>query len=396
MSLYLEEQHCMDVYPTTSSCGGQHNTSSTDFVETRMMRNLRHQSLSATVSGENDTSYPPLYHIIPQGPLHHQHIQQHHHDSTYYRHCMVGGILSSSIRWVLTPLDSMKCNMQVYPTKYPSFLGGLQMVYQTQGIRGLYKGLTPTILSYSTQTGTKYALYEYLKDHMNPQGSTIPWFYKSLIYIVAAGTAEAVADILMCPWETLKVQMQTSTRPLRFLPALVVLVQRPTTLIEALPPLWSRQILGTIGNFLTFEHTSNIIYKYYLVGVEKNNNNGHNTSDESRMLEMKSDVPIPTQLAVTLCSGFISGIVSTIISHPADSLLTLKARYPESSMAQLIRQTGWRSLATKGLVPRMGLTGSIIGFQWLAYDTFKTSLGMGTTTTATGGGGGALLAAARG
>lgn len=293
--------------------------------------------------------------------------------------------MSSSIRWVLTPLDSIKCNMQVHPHKYPTFVGGLQMVYQTQGIRGLYRGLTPTILSYSTQTGTKYALYEYFKDHLVHEwagGDIAARPYQSLIYITAAGMAEALADILMCPWETLKVRLQTSVpdpitgRSIALLPSMVALFQSPRTLMEALPPLWSRQILGTMANFLTFEHSANAIYKQLLL-VEGSNGGGNGGTATIR--REKSDYPLSTQLAVTFCAGFISGVVSTIVSHPADSLLSLKAKHPETPLTVLIQQAGWRSLATKGLGPRMGLTGSIIGFQWFAYDTFKTSMGMGTT-----------------
>ena len=355
MSLYLEEHQAMDLSPFTGAS-----------IEYESYVRPLHHPFHVITIGETPRESP--YHSIQ--PLHHR-------DATYYHNCFVGGIASSSIRWVLTPLDSIKCNMQVHPHRYPTFVGGLRMVYQTQGFRGLYRGLTPTILSYSTQTGTKYALYEYLKDHLNQHakevyGDDAARRYQSLIYITAAGTAEALADIIMVPWETLKVQMQTTTtsKPPRFLPSMVALLQKPNTLMQALPPLWSRQILGTMANFLTFEHSANAIYKHLLV-LE--------SADGIASVGTKSDYSISTQLAVTFCAGFLSGVVSTIVSHPADSLLSLKARHPEASISQLIERTGWRSLATQGLGPRMGLTGSIIGFQWFAYDTFKTSMGMGTT-----------------
>jgi len=296
--------------------------------------------------------------------LHHYSPPQQHqqHDAAYYRNCMVGGVLSSTIRWVLTPLDSIKCNMQVHPHRYPTFAGGLQMVFRQEGFRGLYRGFVPTVLSYSTQTGTKYMMYEWGKDHLNDMvGPEYAQRYKSLIYMTAAGCAEAVADIFMCPWETLKVQMQTttSTKP-RLVHAVVSLFQQPQQLLGALPPLWGRQIIGTMANFVTFEHSVNAIYRHVLEGE-------------------KQDYSTSTQLAVTFCAGYVSGLVATIVSHPADSLISLKVRHPEASIQQLIQQVGWRNLATKGLVPRIGLTGSIIGFQWFVYDTFKTAMGMGTT-----------------
>jgi solute carrier family 25 (mitochondrial phosphate transporter), member 3 len=150
----------------------------------------------------------------------------------------------------------------------------------------------------------------------------------------------------------------------------VALFQKPMVLMEALPPLWSRQILGTMANFLTFEHSAHAIYQQLECLYEPSLDG---------VAREKGDYSIPTQLAVTFTAGFISGMVSTIVSHPADTLLSLKARHPHATLTQLIHQVGWKSLATKGLGPRMGLTGSIIGFQWFAYDTFKTSMGMGTT-----------------
>jgi solute carrier family 25 phosphate transporter 3 len=288
------------------------------------------------------------------------------HDASYYQNCLVGGVLSSSIRWVLTPLDAVKCNMQVHPHKYPNFTGGLQMVFRQEGFRGLYRGFIPTVLSYSCQTGTKYMMYEWFKDHFNEMvGDEHAQAYKSLIYIAAAGSAEAIADVLMCPWETLKVQMQTSNShpsasPPRLIPSMVSLFQRPQQLMSSLPPLWSRQIAGTMANFLTFEHSANFIYRNILEG-------------------RKEDYSTSAQLTVTFCAGYVSGLVSTIVSHPADSLISLKGKYPDASIQELIQLVGWRNLATNGLGPRIALTGSIIGFQWFAYDTFKTTMGMGTT-----------------
>merc|ERR1711935_1252220 len=128
----------------------------------------------------------------------------------------------------------------------------------------------------------------------------------------------------------------------------------------SLTPLWSRQVIGTVANFVTFEHTVNTIYGHLLT---KN----------------KDEYGISTQLAVSFAAGYASGLVSTIVSHPADSLLSLRARYPDKSYRQIIDLVGWRQLATQGLVPRAALTGTIIASQWFLYDSFKTILGLGTS-----------------
>jgi solute carrier family 25 phosphate transporter 3 len=248
--------------------------------------------------------------------------------------------------------------MQVHPSKYPNFASGLFTLSQ-QG--SLYRGLLPTVLAYSSQTGTKYMMYEFFKDSLSSSRSSIP---ASAIYIVSAACAEAIADVLMCPWEMVKLKMQTSSNfPTRLGPALVLMMQQRQQLqfpFGSLGPLWSRQILGTVTNFYTFEHTAQGIYDHIL------------TQD-------KESYSTSTQLAVTFAAGYVAGFVSTLISHPADSLISYKSRHPDKTIADIVQEVGWKRLATQGLAPRVVLTGSIIGFQWFVYNSFKTALGMETT-----------------
>jgi solute carrier family 25 phosphate transporter 3 len=208
-------------------------------------------------------------------------------------------------------------------------------------------------------------MYELFKDSMSTLvGRDQAHTYKSVIYVASAGCAEAIAAVLMCPWEMLKVQVQTSSRfPNRFGPALTAMIQQRQALsfpFGSLRPLWSRQILGTMANFYTFESTVEGVYTHLL------------TND-------KDSYAPSTQLAVTLGSGYVAGFVSTMVSHPADSLISLKARNPHKTSKQLLEEVGWKNLATKGLGVRIMLTGSIIGVQWFVYDTFKMAMGMGTT-----------------
>merc|ERR1711865_739920 len=110
-----------------------------------------------------------------------------------------------------------------------------------------------------------------------------------------------------------------------------------------------------------FEHTVNAIYTHVLTSKKK--------SEQSKS----------TQLAVSFAAGYVSGLVSTVVSHPADSLLSLRARYPDKSYRQIIDLVGWQQLATQGLVPRAALTGTIIASQWFLYDSFKSIMGLGTS-----------------
>ncbi|KAL7567760.1 hypothetical protein ACA910_000515 [Epithemia clementina (nom. ined.)] len=283
----------------------------------------------------------------------------------YYGLCFVGGALSSSIRWIKTPLDNVKCNMQVYPSIYPSFRQGLVVIYRSEGVRGLYRGLVPTVLAYGTQTGVKYGMYEVMKSKITSliNDDQVVREYRGLIYVASAACAEAVADVLMCPWEMLKVRTQTDpTFPKKFLHGLRLISTEPSFPFGSLAPLMCRQLPSTIVNFYTFENTVNLIYKH---GLKK----------------PKESCNTMTQLGVTFAAGYGAGFFSTTCSHLPDSLVSLKARpeFANASYVSIIRQVGLWELSTKGLGPRVAITGSVIGFQWLFYDSFKTCLGLGTS-----------------
>ncbi|KAJ6546264.1 hypothetical protein DFH09DRAFT_1281976 [Mycena vulgaris] len=106
--------------------------------------------------------------------------------------------------------------------------------------------------------------------------------YKSLIWLAGSASAEVFADIALCPLEMTKVKIQMSpsgTFPVGFLPALR---QMSATRIEtrypfgSLVPVWSRQ----------------------------------------------ESYSLMTQLGVLFGSGDIAGVVSAIVSSPADSLIS--------------------------------------------------------------------------
>ena len=291
------------------------------------------------------------------------------HTSSYYAKCVAGGVLSSSIRWAMVPLDVVKINMQVSPAQFPSIRSGLMILWNQDGARSLFRGLGPTALAYATQTGTKYGAYEIFKDQFSTlAGRENAERYKGLIYVASAGAAEACADILMCPFEQLKIKMQTSsgkTFPRSTLGGLWTMMQNPRKYrfpFGSLAPLMGRQIPSTIANFYVFENVVDAVYTHALQGS-------------------RDDYGLQLQLGVTLFSGYVAGFVSAVVSHPADTLVSLMS-LPENRgkpMRQLIHEKGAFKLATAGLGARVLMTGSIIGVQWWIYDSFKTAVGLGTS-----------------
>lgn len=73
-----------------------------------------------------------------------------------------------------------------------------------------------------------------------------------------------------------------------------------------------------------------------------------------------------TQLGVTFASGYIAGIVSAIVSHPADSLVSLlgKKENKGKSAGTIAREVGIMKLATGGLGTRIVMIGTLTGERW--------------------------------
>lgn len=56
----------------------------------------------------------------------------------------------------------------------------------------------------------KFGFYEYFKDVFAKIAGDKVYDYKVIGYSVSSACAEFIADVLLCPWEAIKVRMQTS------------------------------------------------------------------------------------------------------------------------------------------------------------------------------------------
>ncbi|KAJ1565099.1 Cu/Pi carrier [Cladochytrium tenue] len=296
-----------------------------------------------------------------------------------YSKCLLGGVLACGITHAaVTPLDVAKCNMQVDPAKYKGLVSGLRTIIAEEGAIGVWKGVTPTFIGYSLQGAFKYGLYEIFKDQYSTMaGEENAKKYKGLIWCLGSASAEFFADIALCPLEMVKVKVQTSpagTWPTSFLPAVAKMsAQSAETRFPfgSIVPLWSRQIPYTVAKFYFFEKASDpddhnpvvqLFYTHVFTAPKETYSKG-------------------TQLGITFASGYSAGVICAIVSHPADSLVSQlsKASNKGKSIGQITSDVGLWNLCTKGLGTRVLMIGTLTGLQWWIYDTFKSSMGLGTT-----------------
>lgn len=68
----------------------------------------------------------------------------------------------------------------------------------------------PTLLGYSGQGACKFGFYEFFKKYYSDlAGPEFTAKYKTLIYLAGSASAEVIADVALCPFEAVKVRVQT-------------------------------------------------------------------------------------------------------------------------------------------------------------------------------------------
>ncbi len=85
------------------------------------------------------------------------------------------------------------------------------MLAANEGLSGLTLGLGPTLLGYSAQGMFKFGFYEMFKDvYKSIVGEENSVKYKKIGWSISSASAEIIADIALCPFEAVKVRIQTS------------------------------------------------------------------------------------------------------------------------------------------------------------------------------------------
>lgn len=283
-------------------------------------------------------------------------------DLTYYlKGAAAGGICCSITHGALCPVDVVKTRIQLDPKTYNSgMIGGFKQIIKAEGVGALATGLGPTALGYFIQGWFKFGGVEFFKiNFANAMGEQKAWENRTGIYLVAAACAEFIADIFLCPLEATRIR----------------LVSDPTYadgLISAFPKILKNE--GVLNGFysgfapILFKQIPYTMAKFAVQGwaAEKICSAGgidNQTADNS------------TKMAVSLSSGVIAGVAAAVISHPADTLLSLVnkegAGGTGSIMTRLGRlavETGPVKLCLNGLGPRCVMIGTLTAGQFGIFD----------------------------
>ncbi|XP_021309584.1 mitochondrial phosphate carrier protein 1, mitochondrial isoform X2 [Sorghum bicolor] len=90
----------------------------------------------------------------------------------------------------------------------------------------------------------------------------------------------------------------------------------------------------------------------------------------------KEDCSTIQQLGATCVAGYISGAVGTVVSNPADNIVSSLYNKKAENIIHAVKSIGFRNLFTRSLPIRIALVGPVISMQWFFYDTIKILTGL--------------------
>ncbi|XP_045147688.1 phosphate carrier protein, mitochondrial-like [Echinops telfairi] len=273
--------------------------------------------------------------------------------------CGLGGMVSCGLtHTAIVPLDLVKCRMQVDPHKYKSIVSGFRVTVQEDGVRGLARGWAPTFFGYSMQGLFKFGLYEAFKiRYAELLGEERAYLWRTGLYLAASASAEFFADVALAPMEAAKVRVQTQpgyARTLRAAAPRMFAEEGLRAFYKGVAPLWLRQVPYTMMKFACFERTVEALYKYVVP-------------------KPQSQCTKAEQLGVTFVAGYIAGIFCAIVSHPADSVVSVLNKEKGSTALGVLRALGFVGV-WKGLFARIVMIGTLTALQWFIYDSMKVYL----------------------
>lgn len=292
---------------------------------------------------------------------------------TYALFGISGGTGCAITHAIVIPLDVVKTRAQTSPEDYGNVLGGTIKIAREEGVTGLFLGAQATLMGYLWYGISVYPCYTLFKRCLSqtPVDTAFAAAHMTEIGLLAGALASVVASLGLTPLEAARIRVvadPNSYRSKGLIGTIQLIASENTvkgwkTLYDGLPSLMARQVIFGSVKFLAFERACSFIF------------------DQAPILRET----VWTSLCVSLVAGAFSGALSSIVSQPADSVLTYVAQNNaggrlgvlEGSQV-MIQKEGMGSLF-RGLGSRCVWASSIIAGQFLLYDVFRTWFGVSAT-----------------
>jgi solute carrier family 25 phosphate transporter 3 len=274
---------------------------------------------------------------------------------TYARFGISGAAGCALTHSFVIPLDVVKTKIQTDPGQYTNIFDGARRIVEQEGLQGLLTGAQATLAGYIWYGVSVYPCYTFFKrfmtlDFLPPEIATVN---AVAISLTAGALAAVVASLGLTPLEAARIRAVGNPdryKPLGLMGTLGVIANEDAQLgwkavYAGLPSLMTRQVIFGSVKFLAFERANEAIYTAW---------------------PFLRDATW-TALAVSLVAGGFSGTLSSVVSQPADSVLTFVAQNSSGKGSlgviegcqMMVEEEGVGSLF-RGLGSRCVWAGSII------------------------------------
>jgi solute carrier family 25 phosphate transporter 3 len=284
-------------------------------------------------------------------------------DLNYYlKGALAGGICCGVTHGALCPVDVVKTRIQLDPVKYnQGMIGGFKQVIAGEGVGALATGLGPTAVGYFIQGWFKFGGVEFFKINIAKSvGERKAWDNRTAIYLASAAVAEFIADIFLCPLEATRIRLVSDPKFANgLIGAFPKIINQDGVLkgfYSGFGPILFKQVPYTMAKFSVQGWAAEQIYASSGTSVEKASSN--------------------TKIGIALGSGVVAGVVAAIISHPADTLLSMINKSETaggtggiiSRLTTLAKQVGFKKLCLTGLGARCVMIGTLTAGQFGLFD----------------------------
>ena len=127
-----------------------------------------------------------------------------------YQFC-AGAVAGLFAETMMHPLDTLNTRLKLQSTQANrSLLVVARSVFQYEGLRGFFGGVTATLLCALPSTGLYFGVYELVKENGSRR---VDEEMEPAVHLVAGGLSELAASFIVVPFEVVKSRLQLGTNP---------------------------------------------------------------------------------------------------------------------------------------------------------------------------------------
>ena len=328
--------------------------------------------LAGNLEGQQFKPINPIFGLRGRSPIE----QERKLDVSKVLRFMASGAVCSSIaHFSLTPIDVVKTKVQTQPDVYDKgIIGTFKQVLEDEGAATFFDGWEPTFVGFFFSGALGFFATEFFRRYYSSllvsvltvpevNAATVVSSLEIPLIVASAATSGFICCFLLAPFDA--VRIRTVSQP-DFADNIFGVVGRMVkeegllSLFSAVPVWWVKEVPFNVFKFLVFDTSTEFLYDTFPVARED----------------------IRLSLLVSLVGGTLGGIAATIVSHPADVVVSeLKKSKTDMTAWEAVEilkdRSGLGAFAT-GIRLRMIFYSLLVSLQFLLYDSVRIVLGVGT------------------